>query len=230
VILPVVTLASIKGGVAKTSTALALAADLALNGRRVALLDADPNQHAARIGAKVVRRIGADAFAVVGNITEINILAEIRQARSAADFVFVDLPGVSSKLTLLGLTRSDLVIIPCQASDMDIHDALETVDNVHQAAEAAERTIRTRFLLTRWPVTIESRAAKQTRKKLISKAPDVPVFETPFMERTIIKEMTFNGHVPRLVEPDGNAAGNIRAIAAELLAVLSEPTAAEVPA
>jgi hypothetical protein len=50
------------------------------------------------------------------------------------------------------------------------------------------------------------------------------------MERTIIKEMTFNGHVPRLVEPDGNAAGNIRAIAAELLAVLSEPTAAEVPA
>lgn len=216
----VVTLASIKGGAGKSSTVLALASDLALDGRKVVILDADPNQHAARIGAKITKRIGASWLAVVGGVGENTILAEIRKARADYEFVFVDLPGVSSKLTLLGLTRADLVIIPCQASDMDIFDAVETALQVRQAAEAAERTIPARFLLTRWPVTIESRAAKQTRKKLLAKAPDIPVFGTPFMERTVIKEMTFNGFVPRLVEAEGNAAGNIRALSAELLSVL----------
>jgi chromosome partitioning protein len=79
--MPVITLASVKGGVGKTSALLSLAA----------------------------------AFTAIGGITEANILSGIKAARAAAEYVFVDLPGVSSKLTLLGLARSDLVIVPVQA-------------------------------------------------------------------------------------------------------------------
>lgn len=218
--MPVITLASVKGGVGKTSALLALASDLAVSGSNVFVLDADPNGHASRIGARMTKRLDGVAFAALGGITEANILASIKKARTEADYVLVDLPGVSSKLTLLGLARSDLVIVPVQASEMDIHDALQTVENVKQAGEAADKTIRACFLLSRWPVTIESRAAKETRKRLQSKAPDVAVLNTPLMDRTAFKEMTFNGAPPRLVEPGSNAAANVEAIRREVLALL----------
>lgn len=218
--MPVIALASVKGGVGKTSALLSLASDLVLSGSRVSVLDADPNGHASRIGAKMAKRLNGSAFSATGGVTEANILATIKQARTEVDYVLVDLPGVSSKLTLLGLARSDLVIIPVQASEMDIHDALQTVENVKQAAEAADRTIAACFLLSRWPVTIESRAAKETRKRLTTKAPDVPVLQTPLMDRTALKEMTFNGAPPRLTDPAGNAAANVSSICQEVLALL----------
>jgi len=218
--MPVITLASVKGGVGKTSALLSLASDFALSGSSVTVLDADPNGHAGRIGAKMAKRLDGAAFTAIGGITEANILSGIKAARAAAEYVFVDLPGVSSKLTLLGLARSDLVIVPVQASEMDIHDALQTVENVRQAGEAADKVIMTCFLLSRWPVTIESRAAKETRKRLTAKAPDVPALQTPLMDRTAFKEMTFNGAPPRLVEPGGNAAANIAAIRREVQALL----------
>jgi hypothetical protein len=40
------------------------------------------------------------------------------------------------------------------------------------------------------------------------------------MERTAIRELTFNGYVPRLADPEGNAAANIHMLALELAEVL----------
>lgn len=184
------------------------------------ILDADPNGHAHRIGVRMAKRLNSELFSITGGITEANILASIKSAKATADYVFVDLPGVSSKLTLLGLARSDLIVIPVQASEMDIHDALETIENVRQAGEAADRTISSCFLLSRWPVSIESRAAKETRKRLSAKAPDTLVLKTPLMDRTAFKEMTFNGAPPGIGEPDGNAAANVAAIRREVLSLL----------
>src|SRR3954447_6086366 len=210
--MPIVALASVKGGAGKTSALLALAAELALEGQRVEILDADPNGHAARIGARIAKRLDGTAFRIAGGESESTILSEIRRAKGQASWEFVDLPGVSSKLTLLGLTRADLVVIPCQASEMDIHDALATLENVRQAAEAAERDIPARLLLSRWPVTIESRATKETRRRL-GQVAGLVLLNTPLMERTAIRELTFHGCVPRLADPASNAAGNIHALA-----------------
>jgi chromosome partitioning protein len=217
--MPIIALSSVKGGAGKTSAVLALAADLAADGGKVEILDADPNGHASRIGTKVARRLDGSHLRITGGLIESTILGEIRRAKESAEWVFVDLPGVSSKLTLLGLTRADLVVIPCQASEMDIHDALATLENVRQAAEAAERDIPSRLLLSRWPVSIESRAAKETRRRL-GQVTGVVLLNTPLMERTAIRELTFNGFVPRLADPAGNAAGNIHALAMEIAELL----------
>lgn len=213
----VITLATTKGGSGKTTAVLAIAADLAAAGLSTLILDADPNQHAARIGAKIAKRVDRDQLRIRGGLTEANILAEIKKARAEATYVFLDLPGVSSKLTLLALTRSDLAVIPVQPSDMDINDALATLEGVRQAAEAAERRVPACFLLSRWPVSIESRAAKQTRKRLALKAPDTPILRTPLMQRTALAEMSFNGYAPCLAEPEGNAAANVRAVRDDIL-------------
>jgi chromosome partitioning protein len=227
----VVSLASAKGGCAKTTTALALGLELALDGARVALLDADPNQHAAEFGATFARINQAlpkgAGFAVMPKITEENILAEIRTAKGASDFVIVDLPGVAAKLTLLGLTRSDLVIVPVQPSKMDARDALRTIKDIEQAAETVGRNISYRVLLARWPVLTETMVARHTRSELAKKG--VPVLSTPFMDRTAWKEMIYSGRSPRIIGADSNAAQNLTALTREVLAVLAGK-AAEVAA
>ena len=219
----VISLASTKGGCSKTTTALALGLELALDGARVVLLDADPNQHAAEFGTTFARTKQAlpegASFAVAPNITEDNILLEIRTAKAVADFVLVDLPGVAAKLTLLGLTRSDLVIVPVQPSKMDARDALRTIKDIEQASETIGRDIPFRILLARWPVLNETVVARHTRAELAKK--NLAVLATPFMDRTAWKEMVYSGHCPRVVDADSNAAHNLTAIAREVLAVLA---------
>ncbi len=227
----VISLASAKGGCAKTTTALALGLELALDGTRVAVLDADPNQHAAEFGATFARTEqvlpeGA-GFAVIPHITEDNILSEIRTTKATVDFVIVDLPGVAAKLTLLGLTRSDLVIVPVQPSKMDARDALRTIKDIEQASETVGRDIPFRVLLARWPVLNETVVARHTRSELGKKG--VPVLITPFMDRTAWKEMIYSGRCPRMVGADSNAAHNLTEITREVLAVLAGK-AAEVAA
>jgi chromosome partitioning protein len=227
----VISLASAKGGCAKTTTALALGLELALDGARVTVLDADPNQHAAEFGATFARTKQAlpegAGFAVASHITEDSILSEIRTARAGADFVIVDLPGIAAKLTLLGLTRSDLVIVPVQPSKMDARDALRTIKDIEQASETVGWEIPYRVLLARWPVLTETVVARHTRGELAKKS--VPVLATPFMDRTAWKEMVYSGRCPRVVGADSNAAHNLTAITREVLTVLAD-RAAEVAA
>jgi len=54
----IVSIASAKGGVGKSTLAILLGAEFALNGYRVTLLDCDLNQHAAAFGIKAKCRVG----------------------------------------------------------------------------------------------------------------------------------------------------------------------------
>jgi chromosome partitioning protein len=118
----VVAIASAKGGVSKTTLAVALGCDLALDGLRVTILDCDLNQHASQFG----RKSQLAGFTVLSNVTEENILAQLRAVRDGVDLVFLDLPGVTSRLNMMALQKSNFVLIPCQASLLDVRDALRT--------------------------------------------------------------------------------------------------------
>jgi chromosome partitioning protein len=230
--MPIISLASGKGGCCKTTTALGLGLEFALGGARVALLDADPNQHAADFYAAYQKKKPAlpegASFVLTPKVTEANIFESIRKATDSADYVIIDLPGVASKLTLLGLTRSRLVIIPVQPSKMDARDGLRTAASVTEAEDTVGRSIAMRFLLSRWPVMKETIVARHTRAELTKKG--LPVLRTPFMDRVQWKEMTFSGKVPRMTDPDGNAAQNMTAIANEVLEVLASTASAKVGA
>jgi cellulose biosynthesis protein BcsQ len=106
----VVSIASDKGGVAKTSTALLIGSELALDGYQVSILDCDINQQAAAFGARPRSR-----SMVLGEIAESNVLAapqgrggirggDRRPARRRI--------GVGPK----SLHRSHFVLIPAQPS------------------------------------------------------------------------------------------------------------------
>lgn len=215
----VIAFASSKGGPGKTTCAICLGAELALAGNRVALIDADPNQHLRAWGNLATH----ERLEVVGGVTEESILDRIREAATRSDFVLVDLEGTANNALTYAVSKADLVIVPAQPSRMDLQEAYRAAALVERAGEVVERAIPYRILLSKMPV-LATRAAKHAREQLEQSG--VPVFATEILERTAFREMSFHGQSPSECAPESNAAFNVRAFADEVIACLRTATEA----
>lgn len=212
-----ISIASVKGGCGKTTLAILLGTELALEGYKVALLDCDANQHATAFGKKAQ----IAGFAVVPSIDEGNILSELRKASadSNAEVVLIDLPGGSSTLALKALQRTNYVLVPCQASLPDVRDAIKTLAQIDDAQELARTDIPRALIWTRLLPGFESRPARHVRKSVEGK--ELPVFTTALIERAAFRELHLTGQTPRQTDPKSAAAANVRAITQELLTRLA---------
>ena len=115
----VVALLAQKGGVGKTSIALALAVEASAEGRTVVVLDADPQASA----CKWRDRREADA-PVVTDVQPSRLAHAVEAAkREGVDLVVIDTPPRSETAALEAAKVADLVAIPCRAQILD----LETV-------------------------------------------------------------------------------------------------------
>jgi chromosome partitioning protein len=214
-----ISIASTKGGCGKTTLALLLSAELALDGYQVALLDSDLNQHASAFG----RKAKITGLTILPDIDERNVLTALRMAADERDVVLIDLPGGSSTLALKALQRSHLVLVPTQASLPDVRDAVKTIAQIDDAQDLAGSPIARAILWTRLLPGFESRAARHVRESLEGK--ELPVLRNAVMERAAFREMHITGKVPRQGDPAGSAAANITVLTREVLdrlAVLSD--------
>jgi chromosome partitioning protein len=211
---------STKGGCGKSTTAICLAAELALDGYQVALLDCDLNQHATHFG-QIANIAG---LTVVAAVDDRNVLGALRKAQAEVDIVIIDLPGGSSTLALKALQRSNFVLIPCQATLPDVRDAVRTVEQIDDAQELARSPIARSLMWSRIQPGFEARSARHVRQSVEERG--VPIFKTAMMQRAALAEFHLTGRVPRQIDPSGRAAQNIAAITAELLASLEQLKAA----
>ena len=164
-----ISIARTKGGCGKTTLALLLSAELALDGYQVALLDSDLNQHASAFG----RKAKITGLTILPDIDERNVLTALRMAEDERDVVLIDLPGGSSTLALKALQRSHLVLVPTQASLPDVRDAVKTIAQIDDAQDLAGSPIARAILWTRLLPGFESRAARHVRESLEGK--ELPV-------------------------------------------------------
>jgi chromosome partitioning protein len=216
----VVSIASAKGGVGKSTVAILLAAEFALDGYKVALLDCDLNQHASAFGLKAK----LPGLAVLPDIGEKEVLGALRAAEAENDLVLVDLPGGSSTLALKALQRSHLVLVPTQPSLPDVRDAMKTIAQIDDAQELA-RTAITRFVVwSRFMSGFESRVSRHVRQSLEGQG--VPILQTALMERAAFRAIHLTGTVPRQEEPKSAAADNVTKLMQEVLAQLQVKEAA----
>src|SRR3954467_13223732 len=166
----IISIASSKGGVGKSTLSILIGAELAGYNYRVYVLDCDINQHASAFGEKCA----IDRFRVVPDINDHNFLPAPRETESEADGVIVDLAGETSRLNLKALHRSSFVLIPCQASLPDVRDAVKTVAQVEEAEELARVSIARALIWTRVLPGFESRSAKHVRQSIEAKG--LPLF------------------------------------------------------
>lgn len=209
----IVTFASSKGGVGKSTTCAAVAAHLALGGERVQVIDLDQNGTLKRWALRTdipnltVTAIEPPAFTA---------FCREKQESGAFDHVLIDLAGSREVTLLKALARADLVVIPAQASEPDLREALVIAEDLRDVAETAGRKIPFRVLLTKmFPLRTrvsDFAFAELERHKL-------PRFATALVERAAYREMFLNGEPPTLTEPH-RAGMEVAALVAEMKAVV----------
>ncbi len=196
--MPVIVFASSKGGAGKTTATIVLACELARQakdkGLKIALMDADPNQHSAEWAQKEGKPGNIILFE---HVTSENILEAIEEAQGLAAFVLVDLEGVASSAVIGAMSRADLVIVPCQASQNDAREAMKTIKTIKYSSKVSGRDIAYSVLFTRVSAAITTKTGKHLAEDFDRSGVDV--FTCSLIDREPFKSVfAFGGTVNEL--------------------------------
>jgi chromosome partitioning protein len=172
-----IVLANQKGGVGKTTTAIHLAHGLAIAGKRVVLLDLDPQGNATvalqgmppvvpqeplmDVLTQVAARLwllpsaGAGYDMTSTSTVDLKGLQNLRgQLEDAADWLVVDCPPRMDAWGWAGIQLSDQVVVPVQAEFFSMHGLSQMLGSLQTAARAFPGRARLRGVL---PTMVDSR-------------------------------------------------------------------------
>jgi chromosome partitioning protein len=185
--MPVIAVSNPKGGAGKSTTTLLLATYLAQSGASVCVLDADPNQP---IMDWKTNGNSKTKMQVVGGVKESNLMEILEQ--QTQQFVFIDLEGTASVLVSRSIAMADFVIIPVQASAVDVRQAGKAIRAVRDEEKVAQRsngsrTIPYRVLMTRTPAPGAPVSSVQRQLEAEIESAGIPRFRTSLAERLAYK-------------------------------------------
>ena len=177
--MPTIVFASSKGGVGKTTSALALAFVFTRAGGSTTLIDADPNAPLTRWAERFPDSVpeGLTVTGAVGNAAA----RVIDQAAARDPFVIVDLEGTKNVDVSVGLGRADLALIPMQGSQLDADEAANVVKLIRTQEDVFRRSIPFRVFFTRTSPVIESKGMRDIHAQLRDFG--IPMLKTSIMER-----------------------------------------------
>jgi chromosome partitioning protein len=181
--MPVISIANPKGGAGKSTTALVLGTILASQGASVTIIDCDPNQPIKAWSTGPSRSL----VKVMSDVTESRIVPVIDAERAERQFVIVDLEGTASRMVSRAIARSDLVLIPMQASAVDAAQAARAVGLVKEEEQVIGRAIPLRVVLTRTSPQIPSKNEKLIVDEL--RGAGVPMMRAHLNQRTAYQSM-----------------------------------------
>jgi chromosome partitioning protein len=205
----VITIAQQKGGAGKTTLAAQLAVAFAAEGKRVAIVDIDPQAsladwHRLRDGAQV--RYPLDMSEVAGY----RVSTELSRVKDSYDIVVVDSPPHAETEAKLAIRAADLVLVPVQLSPMDIWATGPTV----QLARAAGVPVL--LVLNRVPP--RANIVQIMRGQLAEQ--ELPVAQSTIGNRVAFAESMLEGLTVLESDPRSAAAAEIDALKQEIAAQL----------
>ena len=214
--MPVIALASSKGGCGKSTTALILAGAYAADGYTVHIIDADRSGRLFKwssFGSK-------PATVTASQADEKNLRQEVERARQAADVIVIAVEGSANASVAFAIGYADVVIVPANPSAPDVEDAISTVKLVRDMSGVARRTIPHALLWSRVPTAIRSREMEALEAQI--REGGIPVLGRVH-ERTAYKSLfsyaTTLDHLPPAEVPGVEKA---KAEAAALAAAVGE--------
>lgn len=182
--MPVISFANAKGGAGKTTAALLLATELAHQGYRVAILDADPQRWITQWHELSGPQHNIE---VISQVSVASIQGHLRESSRNADYTIIDLAGARDAIVTTAIGLSDHVMIPVQGCAMDAKGAAQILDLIKLMEDTGRLKIAHSVVLTRVASMVTTRALL-TIKGLLS-ARGVNVVDTPIVERSAFREI-----------------------------------------
>lgn len=192
----IITLASSKGGVGKSTTAASLAGALAFAGRRVHIIDLDNNHTVSRwLGhsASPSPRLTVSA-ADPQDLTE--HLGHVAEAHRP-DVTLIDIAGTYERALTVAIARAHLTIIPAAPSEADLFEAARVARHIRSVFLAFGREPLYRLLLTRVQ-PLASHAQVHACNEIVRLK--LPVLKTAIAHRAAYMEIGLSGIAPHFAD------------------------------
>jgi len=184
--MPVIVYANSKGGVGKTTTALAMSQVFCNGGAATTLIDADPNQPLKKWQAKDPNNVPSN-LTVLSDITEETIIDAIDTAAARDPFVLVDLEGSANIAVSYAIGRADLVLIPMRGSQLDADQAARVIQLIERESQAYRRQIPYAVIFTCTSPALRSRDFRHIEEELAKNA--IPTLPVEMIERASFRAM-----------------------------------------
>lgn len=161
--MPVVTLASSKGGCGKSTTALILASAYVADGYQVRIIDADRSARLYRWG-----QLGELPSALtIKRADDKTLRSEISSGAAECDLVIIDVEGSANVTVALAIGHADGVIVPANTSAPDVEDAVSTVQLIRDTEGMTGRRIPHALLWSRVAAAIRSREVAALEQQVL---------------------------------------------------------------
>ncbi|SMX33403.1 ParA family protein [Maliponia aquimaris] len=222
--MPVIVIASPKGGAGKSTTAVLLGTELAHAGANVTFLDCDPN---GSLSLWAERGKLPPRIQVLSDVGESEIIKKIRTHDQDGSVVIVDLEGVASRLVSRAISQADLVITPMRATTLDATIGVRALALIAEEEEQLGRNIRHAVVFT---MTRAIRSKQHSGIESSLKEQGVDVITPPLMERSAFSALFEFGGDLRSMPAQGRMDGALENAGAFAQAVYERLSAKEAAA
>jgi chromosome partitioning protein len=207
----VITVAGQKGGIGKTSVAIALALVWHMEGWRVLLIDCDdPKQRSARTWSEVAAERGNDVPTVV--LVGDDLKVQLPRLARGFDIVIVDTPGHLTGRVAYALGQSNLALLPCNGDGLEVWGmSMATAPAVLDVQQVA-RKLDACIVVTR--ERKDTSTGRRVRTTLARTG--LPVLNTYLEQRKPYAHSINIGKGPTTYKPRGKHALEVHALAIEL--------------
>ncbi|WP_019503167.1 ParA family partition ATPase [Pleurocapsa sp. PCC 7319] len=200
-----------KGGSGKTTISSNLAHAIALDGRKVLLVDSDP-QGSLRDWNEAN---GGELIPVVGLDRE-TLPKDLKAISDSYDFVIIDGAPQIAKMSVAAVKAANLVLIPVQPSPYDIWACADLVDIITARQEVTDGLPIAYFLISR--AIKNTKLGNEIKSALVDY--ELPVMTTCTTQKVAYPTTAAEGKTV-FNEPASSAAKEITAIKTEIMEIVN---------